>query len=800
MPTVLDATVVASAYDTSGNGGRKLVRLDNGWLVASAKTTTYIYFQVSKDNGLTWSQLCYLNLTVTINDFSIVNKGNFIHAIIADANGNNQTVYSLSFDASTQTNVDIFSVRKTIVTEITIGNVSLAINEQGTELHATWASKNSNYPYNFNIRYAKGAINADGTLTWGAVEQVTTLNQQSRYIQNPTLTLDANGIPVILCEVWQSLFTGGTITNTGYGIYAIKKDRSLSYTGTYVHISWSMGGIVIDNSYAQSYPSAIFIPSEINGLPNGRIWVAWQGLDSTDSGTFNLRYSYSDDGGITWSVSQKLTTGNTGTVGHAEAPFITANKNNEIFILFIQGSSGVTNYKRVKMIKNTNGAWGEVTSITSNTTNHAYFPSALFDLSIDFTEPLFIYQNNQAPKVGFYGSWTIINISLQEGDIGNVLNKNSLRMYSITTDGTMSTVTEKINGNVIATKNLTSGQSTSISLTDEQWNNINYGKYDFGYDKIKYFPHYDRGEADSYSGSVWTDGFQSELFGGTLNFIFRESDFIGKPMELRLISQEESSASADAFVKIEELEWDDRARDYRGINTLASEVLPRSTDNPMYIRFEATKIFRVQLSNDTGGSDSGEFYIYSMAFSDSYKRNELTIEMGSNKWNYTFEKKLANNDSLVNIAKAIKDTNNFQLPAIKDMLVDKIGGSKDSTFEEIISNGSYVKKWAKGNTTIVYNAPYLTISGLSFKPSIVVLSSAMLDGSVNMPASNTNRIMIIDVLQGGFAQANVSTTYSSNNYGLYVKSNAVNWDETTGTLTLAYAPNFSSNVNFYAFE
>lgn len=41
----------------------------------------------------------------------------------------------------------------------------------------------------------------------------------------------------------------------------------------------------------------------------------------------------------------------------------------------------------------------------------------------------------------------------------------------------MSTVTEKVNGTVVGTKTLTSGQSTSVSLIQSQWDSLKYGKY-----------------------------------------------------------------------------------------------------------------------------------------------------------------------------------------------------------------------------------------------------------------------------------------------------------------------------------
>lgn len=63
MPNIIDSTVVNQAYDTSGNGGRKLVRLDNGWLVTVSKNVpfTKAFLQVSKNNGSTFEALTEIN-------------------------------------------------------------------------------------------------------------------------------------------------------------------------------------------------------------------------------------------------------------------------------------------------------------------------------------------------------------------------------------------------------------------------------------------------------------------------------------------------------------------------------------------------------------------------------------------------------------------------------------------------------------------------------------------------------------------------------------------------------------------
>lgn len=394
-----DVSVVASAYDTSGNGGRKLVRLDNGWLVAIVTTTAAktFYLMVSKDNGLTWSQLCFRNTATnySVYQVALINKGNNIYVIEYADNLN-----FFKIDALTQTNIDISSTKVIVDSgQSAFNGCSLTINDTGTELHAAWASKNATYPNSFNIRYAKGTINADGSVTWGAVEQVSTANTTGYDKKNPTIAMRAS-VP--------HLFYDWARTNE-YAIVHRKKETT----------SWSGNQYVYsDATYAQSNPSAIFVPQSINGLTNGRIWVAWHGFDSTHTSTHNIRIAYSDDGGVTWSSMQKLTTESTITQAYAS---ITFNKNNEVFILW--GGSTSANYLRT--IKYSNGSWGSVTTLLATGTAYSH-PSTLVDADLDFTEPLFIYKGTDNASVRFRGTWTASSTTpILENDIRYTINTST---------------------------------------------------------------------------------------------------------------------------------------------------------------------------------------------------------------------------------------------------------------------------------------------------------------------------------------------------------------------------------------
>lgn len=371
--TVTDATVVAGAYDTSGNGGRKLVRLANGSFVVATKTTTAYYLYKSIDNGLNWT-LLYSNTGLTsFQDVAIASKDIYVY-VIYGANNNAVNYHVINSLDGTRPFVGGVDSSQTA-----LGNVSLAINSEGTELHAAWRSKSPTLPNSFNIRYAKGVINqVDGSVTWGTVEQRTTYNTTGQYAENPSIIINSKGHPVVL-----HIYHGGI--------------QSTYYNGS----SWATVGIYTPGTtYAQSSPSAIFVPKSVNGIANGRIWVAWHGTDATDTTTKHIRVSYSDDGGVTWSAMQKLTSGG---VKQQESPSITVSKDNKIHIVW-EGYPETNNWYNIRTTSYDGGLWKPITNLTNTTSSASRFPSTLIDMSITFDTTLLIYKDERG-KVGFFGTW-----------------------------------------------------------------------------------------------------------------------------------------------------------------------------------------------------------------------------------------------------------------------------------------------------------------------------------------------------------------------------------------------------------
>lgn len=186
-------------------------------------------------------------------------------------------------------------------------------------------------------------------------------------------------------------------------------------------------------------------------------------------------------------------------------------------------------------------------------------------------------------------------ISPSAGSIGIKTDRNNLLTYSITPTSTMSTVTEKINGISVGTKTLTSGQSTQVNLTQEQWDTIKFGRF-----------------------------------------------------------------------------------------------------------------------SDAAGV-----------------KNTLTIEMGNEKWNFSFEKQLGTDADILSIFKASVDTNNVSLPASKKGLANAIrskGGTVSdyaswSEIESAINGIPLGKKFIE--VDVSSNASgQLVVTGLSFRPKLIVAYSA----------------------------------------------------------------------------
>lgn len=319
-PIVIDPTVVvASAYDTSGNGARKEVNLSNGWLVTAVVDTVTVRLYKSTDGGTTWTQLCFIS-AFAMPGGGITSFGTRITAV-----GNSSSGQVVTFDAATVSNIDLSSTIVTIVVGTNNSGSSICTNQSNGNMTAAFSLKTATFPNSFNIFSAK-SINAGVTWTkqdgTAGFDQVSTINTAGTDLTNPCVVIMSNGNPIIFSQ-----FSNGTNYQIGAN----------DYSGTAWRTSLSgMGRSVTGTlSFPASNPCAIVKQS---GSNIGRIWDLWDGLDATDTTKRNVRASWSDDLGVTWNTAFKLTTGN--TIDRQKLT-LSENTNGDVYV-FYQDSTAIS--------------------------------------------------------------------------------------------------------------------------------------------------------------------------------------------------------------------------------------------------------------------------------------------------------------------------------------------------------------------------------------------------------------------------------------------------------------------------
>lgn len=372
--------VVNSAFSTAGNGGRKLVRLSNGWLVATVidyVTSGYpTRLYISKDNGETWSTFGVgKNTNSTSSDVALVTDGENVYHLIAYYNS------EIRFDKYDSNGVKTINNIAIDTSQTVLGNVSMAVDPTNGYLHATWSSKNSTYPNCFNIRYSNSV---DGGATWSVVEQVTQINTSGRNYTNPSIVV-RNNQPTIIIQ--------GQIS-TNYYMYANTKTGSGWFTDS-LGVGKSIHSV---GTYPQSNPSAVV---DIDGV----IHVAWNGSDSTNTAQ-NIRYSKSTDGGTTWSSQVRLTD-STGSY-HSKLPSITVDKVGKIVIVYELSYDDSIDVYQLGYTYFENNTWNNRNIYD----DFLYSPSTLYDPTFSGkfdTIPPFVYEDRFASgaNTGYMGAYIV---------------------------------------------------------------------------------------------------------------------------------------------------------------------------------------------------------------------------------------------------------------------------------------------------------------------------------------------------------------------------------------------------------
>lgn len=406
------STVVNQPYSTAGSGGRKLTVLSNGWLVAVVQNLNVsptdrreVRVYVSKDGGNSWEFRRSWGYSTASSSYtmatSIVARGDKVF-LLYTATG---TLFLQGYNPSTGVSDPTLTVDSSL-TAASIQSASLAVNAAGTEIHIAWDCRNSTRPNSHNIRYLKGSIEGDGSVTLGPVEEVTKVNNSGTAgYRNPSIAVDGSRA-VILADY---ATTGSSV------IYSLYK------TTTWQEKSIYAGGV-----HVQSHPSAV---TDMDGA----IHVAWQGTDTSNSSK-RVRYSKSLDGGVTWTPMTLIFASS----GALENPSLSVDREGKVLVLSTN-LSGVI-YRHTKRAADT-----EFTTNTLSGTSGSSQPSVLFDPTFAGTfgaTPSAIYQapssvdyfgtyvTNQAPTLTlntpnnatlYENDTYLIDGSARDTDIGNVV-------------------------------------------------------------------------------------------------------------------------------------------------------------------------------------------------------------------------------------------------------------------------------------------------------------------------------------------------------------------------------------------
>ncbi len=391
MPTIKEGTT--NIVTGGACGGKKIIRLENGWLIAmlrNTSTTDTIFFEKSEDSGHTWTPLVYSN-SESAAGAAITSRGNTVYAFWAKSStAGGVRSYFVHFDATTVSYEDITASTVDIANNQTTfnstgglsGSITMSLNPAKNSIYCAWISKDATYSQSFNIRYRAGTINSDDSIAWGTVIQVsfdTNTNYNYQFISIESTT---SNIPVIVASWFRS----------DAGIYEIRSWRKPSS-------SWIMSEAphIFSEGYTQR-EVATFYDKNTN-----IIHAVWESRDSVNTGTFNIRYCTSTDGGVNWSVPAKLTIGN---VYNQQRPNVIADKNGKIYVIWAgtKASTGSAVYN-LRMITNS-GTWSSITEITDST-SPSYINTQMCHDILDFDLPIFMFEDRRSAPwiIRLYGKW-----------------------------------------------------------------------------------------------------------------------------------------------------------------------------------------------------------------------------------------------------------------------------------------------------------------------------------------------------------------------------------------------------------
>lgn len=456
MPNI-DYTSISSLQLTAkGNGGRKSVRLDNGTLITTVLNGDKLYIMKSVNDGATWSTLD--SASVGVQDVAIATDGTYFwvartlsRAIWVAVWTEDEWIGEIEVDSG----------------YTSLAGISLVANKSKTEVHLAVSATTSAYKYH-NIYYVKGYVTkGTGWINWDIPQQWTKENSSNTKALFPSVEVDKDDNPVIACFSWTE-FSSGVYPR--YTMQALSRRKTGFGQGVRYSTQYSTIYATGSNTELQYSPNMLFVPPEITGTPNGRLWVTWTG-DKSESTTRHLWVNYSDNGGSTWGEPTKLYTA--GSDKGADNPVLTASKDGKVSIIYSQQTAKNTyNVGRFDFVE---GAWVEASPINTSNIEVESYPTAIVDFNISYDVPLVV--NTEQNGTFFTGAWeNNVRLNLTDDYAGKFKNPDSLLTYSFTMGDNIGTVTEKVNGVVVGTKeNIQLNQPYTLSLTKTQWVSVPVG-------------------------------------------------------------------------------------------------------------------------------------------------------------------------------------------------------------------------------------------------------------------------------------------------------------------------------------
>jgi len=342
---------------------KKLVRLDNGWLVAAAVyQNNYIYIMVSKDNGVTWTLKGSIS-NGAVRDVSLVAVGN--DAVFSFSNGTSIMLYKW---ASATEGQPVFLGQLGNTATVLETGISFFWDATRKTLHVAYAGT---YGSSYAIYYS--AITND-LKTFSTPRAIGGINSSGMYHSMPTVLVDVNKGYVYLIARY-----------LGSSMYSIVTARSVDYGTTFNGFNTSIYGSVA--GYSCDYPQAV--------IDNyGRLHVAFH-LSEASNPTNHTLYRYSDDG-LTWRGSiTPLRTDN-----NMQYPVLTVDKGNNAFIF---GTTNTDKNLVVYTSTDRGGNWSQTAKSVKLDARQAHpLYDQTFKLTFDVNDIMPIMYKTLGSPVGLY--------------------------------------------------------------------------------------------------------------------------------------------------------------------------------------------------------------------------------------------------------------------------------------------------------------------------------------------------------------------------------------------------------------